>query len=234
MSQISEIYLWQAVTSCDNYITPLKATHLTSVRKSNAPPNTMSDVSIANRGLRTKDLRVFLLVYFMGFLPYSFMVWWLRALNRASRASNPMRMYCWYIFVSSCTSFVLRGARATRAVRDSLPSNFLGLKCLSNSSDTFIVYTSALVSQIPRIAIVSTIGMNSIATWIVSCDMVYLQSDWMYKKELTADHGTWAVKKNRPKTGQGSRSKNRNKVPVARFGERVCQTSKGGDSRWAI
>ena len=74
-----------------HYINPLKATHLRTVSTSNAPRNTLSEPSIANRGLRTKDLRVFLLECFMGYLRYSFMVWWLRALNRASRASNPMR-----------------------------------------------------------------------------------------------------------------------------------------------
>ena len=134
-------------THWTHYITPLKARDLSSVSTSNAPRNTYSDVPIANRGLRTRDLRVFLLECFMGFLRYSFMVWWVRALNRASRASNPIRMYCWYIFLSSCTSFVLRGARPWAVVRDSLPSNFAGLKWRSNKSDTFMSYSYKLMTQ---------------------------------------------------------------------------------------
>ena len=35
-----------------HYITPPKATHLSTARKSNAPPNTISGVSIANRDSR--------------------------------------------------------------------------------------------------------------------------------------------------------------------------------------
>jgi hypothetical protein len=51
-----------------HYKKPLKATHLSSVRKSNAQPNMISGVSIVNRVLRTRDLRRLVLKCFMGFL----------------------------------------------------------------------------------------------------------------------------------------------------------------------